>query len=500
MCVISTMTREWFGKSSVRLLLSIGSNLSRLCLASLICLCMLTVGVGNAWGTAYKSYVGDTQQASTTISSSNVSSGTVGVISWTGTSCTYSSSRVNIAASGSITFTASSGYEITKIVITSGSTSSYYGTWTSSPAGGTPSSANVATLQGFSASSVTVTTSTDFRCTSASDIKIYYTTSASSPSLTPTPTSLSWGTVNKGASLTTKTFDISGSNLTGNLSVATTGGYTVSCGASITVTSGSPTVTTITVTAPSTATAGTKNGTITISGGGLGSNVTVSCGLVVNEIDQFIDEVQSTSGYTSASPHVEAGSYGTTPSLSDKAVATSGTCEQQHYHFVGWITKTKYDAGTSIAVGDLQTPTTATGAKYYAVWAKQGAGSGTATGGITQSEITTAAEGKTAGSYADQSASSASGNWTGKYAWNTQNSKKVMQINATSGNSIISPTFSGAISNIAFVYTSNTSSNKTFTLKDGATTIGTITATANAQEGSGSASISGTYILYYNRK
>ena len=34
-----------------RFRLSLGSNLSRLCLASLICLCMLTVGVGNVWGT-----------------------------------------------------------------------------------------------------------------------------------------------------------------------------------------------------------------------------------------------------------------------------------------------------------------------------------------------------------------------------------------------------------------------------------------------------------------
>ena len=42
---------------------------------------------------------------------------------------------------------------------------------------------------------------------------------------------------------------------------------------------------------------------------------------------------------------------------------------------MGWITKTKYDAGTSIAVGDLQTPTSATGATYYAVWAKQASGS-----------------------------------------------------------------------------------------------------------------------------
>ena len=46
MCVLSTMTREWFGNGSVYSRKSIGSNLSRLCLVGLICLCMLTVGVG----------------------------------------------------------------------------------------------------------------------------------------------------------------------------------------------------------------------------------------------------------------------------------------------------------------------------------------------------------------------------------------------------------------------------------------------------------------------
>lgn len=49
MCVISTMTREWFEIGSVYSRLSLGSNLSRVSLASLICLCMLTVGVGNVW-------------------------------------------------------------------------------------------------------------------------------------------------------------------------------------------------------------------------------------------------------------------------------------------------------------------------------------------------------------------------------------------------------------------------------------------------------------------
>lgn len=143
--------------------------------------------MSNAWATAYKSYIDDKMQASTTISSSNVSSGSVGVISWTGAGCTYSSSRVNIEANGSITFTASPGYNITKIVIVSGSASAYYGTWTSSPFVTPKSESGTTTFEGLSANSVTVTTSTAFRCTSASYISIYY-ESASSTSACAIPT------------------------------------------------------------------------------------------------------------------------------------------------------------------------------------------------------------------------------------------------------------------------------------------------------------------------
>lgn len=79
--------------------------------------------------------------------------------------------------------------------------------------------------------------------------------------------------------------------------------------------------------------------------------------------DHFVDLVHSTEIAD------QKGSY-TTPTIEDKAAATSGTCEAQHYHFVGWITKEKYDDGTAITDGDLQTPTSASNATYYAVWAK----------------------------------------------------------------------------------------------------------------------------------
>ncbi len=134
---------------------------------------LFTLGVGSVLGTSYISYNGSTQDESTTISSTNVSNGSAGAISWQGTSCTYSDNRVNISANGSITFSVSGENLITKIVVTSGSTSSYYGTWTST-SGSVSSSSGTTTISDINAASVTIKTSTAFRCTSASSIKIYY--------------------------------------------------------------------------------------------------------------------------------------------------------------------------------------------------------------------------------------------------------------------------------------------------------------------------------------
>ena len=101
------------------------------------------------------------------------------------------------------------------------------------------------------------------------------------PSLTATPTSLAFGTVEKGSSVAAKTFSISGSNLTsGNLAIVAPTGYSVSpTSKSVNGTLGA---TTITVT-PNTSTAGTFNGNITISGGGLTSSVTVALTMTVKK-------------------------------------------------------------------------------------------------------------------------------------------------------------------------------------------------------------------------
>lgn len=150
----------------------------------MLLLCALVVGSGNVWATAYISYNVNTQDASTTISGSNVSSGSAGKISWTGSSCTYSS-RVNIAANGSITFTANSGYKITKIVLYTTTSNSYYGTWSSTPSvSPTGQNTQTVTFDGLSSNSVTITTTTAYRCTNAGSIKIYYEEASEAPSIT----------------------------------------------------------------------------------------------------------------------------------------------------------------------------------------------------------------------------------------------------------------------------------------------------------------------------
>lgn len=101
------------------------------------------------------------------------------------------------------------------------------------------------------------------------------------PTLTATPTSLAFGTVEKGSSVAAKTFSISGSNLTsGTLTITAPTGYTVSPTSKSV--NGTLSATNITVT-PNTSTTGTFNSNITISGGGLTSSVTVALTMTVKE-------------------------------------------------------------------------------------------------------------------------------------------------------------------------------------------------------------------------
>jgi len=123
---------------------------------------VLTIGVGNVWGQSCTSMNGSTQDTQTTITSANAASGSAGTkISWSGDG-TCSSSQWRFAANKSVTFTATSGYQITSIVFTSTSTSDYYGTW-SATAGSKSTSGGATTFSSINSSSVTLKTTTAAR-------------------------------------------------------------------------------------------------------------------------------------------------------------------------------------------------------------------------------------------------------------------------------------------------------------------------------------------------
>ena len=93
-------------------------------------------------------------------------------------------------------------------------------------------------------------------------------------------------------------------------------------------------------------------------------------------VDHFIDEVQSSTGYTGEGMEKSGNYSNSLPTIADKAVATTGNCQALHYHFVGWVLSDYKDSPTGhIATLDGH----ATGATYYAVWAKKGAGSSPST-------------------------------------------------------------------------------------------------------------------------
>ena len=191
--------------------------------------------------------------------------------------------------------------------------------------------------------------------------------SGSTPSLTADPTSLSWGTnVLQGSTPATKTVSISGSNLTsGTLTISANNGYSVSP-SSISV-NGTLSATDLTITPPSTSTTGAKNGTLTISGGGLASNVTVSLSMTVvtaYAVNWFVNG----QSYTTGSPTRFVASGGTIETFP----TPPSSCDNTKV-FVGWSETNIGSTETNTAPTLITTATTISAAKnYYAVFAKRG--------------------------------------------------------------------------------------------------------------------------------
>ena len=91
-------------------------------------------------------------------------------------------------------------------------------------------------------------------------------------------------------------------------------------------------------------------------------------------VDHFIDNIQETTGYTGDGKAVSTSFTKASITLSDKAATTSGSCEDVHYHFVGWVTEADRSAGNVDAghiVNFQDSGNVPTGTTYYAVWAKE---------------------------------------------------------------------------------------------------------------------------------
>lgn len=95
------------------------------------------------------------------------------------------------------------------------------------------------------------------------------------------------------------------------------------------------------------------------------------------KVDQFIDDLHETSGYTSASPHEESGAGYTMPGpLANGDKTTGNDCRKAHYVFVGWVIEGGQNANGTIKSGYTiypagKTGNNASGATYYAVWAEE---------------------------------------------------------------------------------------------------------------------------------
>ena len=103
------------------------------------------------------------------------------------------------------------------------------------------------------------------------------------------------------------------------------------------------------------------------------SNITLTAQWNVIQ-DTYIDNIWNTATQT------KTGTY-QRPTIGDQTPGGLTDCQHLHYHFVGWITKTKYDEGTTIdartaPTGDIVATgsVTADNTTYYAVWEKASAG------------------------------------------------------------------------------------------------------------------------------
>ena len=332
---------------------------------------------GNVWGDYLEITYTSLGISGTTYTSSSKTFTDVATINWT--TANVNSSKLRLKASGELWNSTAMPYNIDSIVMTgvsysSSNNSGFY------MYGGTSAKATTTELYDNNGTGKIKIDFTSYsykyfyiknkssRTLDETSIRVYYTAgSGSNPSLTANPTSLSWGTtVLQGSTPGTKTVSISGSNLTsGNLTISASNGYSVSP-TSVAV-NGTLSATTLTITPPSTSTTGAKNGTLTISGGGLSSSVTVSLSMTVvaaYAVNWFVEG----QAYTTGNPTRLVASGGTIETFP----TPPNSCDDSKV-FVGWSETNIGSTETNTAPTLITTATTISATKnYYAVFAKRG--------------------------------------------------------------------------------------------------------------------------------
>ena len=184
------------------------------------------------------------------------------------------------------------------------------------------------------------------------------------------------------------------------------------------------------------------------------TNCTIRINFTEKVKNTYVDNVQGNSTQTLYDTHAA-------PSLTDKAQATTGTCEQQHWHFMGWVTEANKENPTDDNIVKAGASVTANGTTYYAVWVK-----GTTTGGgstskqytfdITKGNFNTTSY--VANNNSKTSTAKASDNSTKSVSWT---SNQVMQQSSTmqwqsSKGYIYNTTDLGNITNITITSTAGT--------------------------------------------
>lgn len=325
--------------------INLQSYLTRLRGLMLTLIILLTIGSGNVWGATATA----TSSTSTLVASTSYYDLETGkLIEVKNSAANNYSNPLRIYANNTFTFHCKSGAtKITKIEVTANSSSyastTQSATWTASGTGSCSASSSV------SGSIVTVTitgTATTVTCKPTAQIRwdsveVTYETAGASYTVTASSNNNSYGTVS-----------VSGTTITATPAdcyqvVSGTGGYTV--------TSGTATV----------SHTGTSN-TLTVTPS---TNCTVQVNFEKQTVNTYVDEIQ---GYEDME---ECGTHDA-PSLDDKAVASSGTCAEQHWHFMGWVTAANKANPTDANIITPGTEMTANGTTYYAVWAKGTGGGG----------------------------------------------------------------------------------------------------------------------------